>query len=105
MPSLPGSQAATSESIFWSCAGSMIIGRPETTTTTQRLACAQTLSIAALSSAENIIVFGGRGTLLSPGSYAQSGPPTSPKPSEYGVSPTTTMPVALLGIGAEASFE
>ena len=45
----------------------------------------------------------GRGTLLSPGSYAHCGPKTSPKPSEYGVSPTTTMPVAPLGTGAEAS--
>src|SRR4051812_3572579 len=83
----------------------MIIGRPETTTTTQRFAWAQTLSIAALSSAENIIVFGGGAWPLSPGSYAQRGPPTSPKPSEYGVSPTTTTPIALGLIAAEASFE
>src|SRR3954447_2884433 len=46
-PSLPGSQAATRPSMAPSWAGSMISGRPETTT--HLATCAQTLSTAALS--------------------------------------------------------
>jgi hypothetical protein len=77
-PSLPGSQAATSPSIRLSCAGSIIRGRPETTTTTQRAAAAQTLSIAALSAVENCMSLTGRSTPWSPGSPDQRGPKTSP---------------------------
>ena len=80
----------------------MMSGRPETTTTTHFAASAQTLSTAALSAAESFMSFTGRGRPLSPGSKPHSGPPTSPNPSEYGVSPTTTMPVSLGGIGADA---
>src|SRR4030081_408823 len=103
-PSLPGSQAATIASASLRWAGSRISGRPDTITLTHRFAAAQTLSTAALSAAESCMSLTGRGTLWSPGSYAHWGPKTSPKPSEYGVSPTTTMPVALCGIGAEASW-
>src|SRR5437899_2649078 len=102
-PSLPGSHDATSASISLSCAGSMIIGRPETTRTTQVDTAWQTLSIAALSAAENFMSFGGRNTPWSLGSKPHCGPPTSPKPSEYGVSPTTTTPTSLPATGADAS--
>ena len=72
-------------------------------TITHRFAAAQTLSTAALSAADSCMSLTGRSTPWSPGSNPHCGPLTSPKPSEYGVSPTTTMPVALCGIGAEAS--
>ena len=104
VPSLPGSHAATSPSICDSCAGSMISGRPETMTTTHFLASAQTVSIAALSASGICIVWAGRSTPPSPGSKPQRGPPTSPKPSAYGVSPTTTTPTSRRPIGAEASL-
>ena len=51
-----------------SIVGGMIIGRPETTTTTHFAAAAQTVFTAAVSASESCMVFGGRGTLLSPGS-------------------------------------
>src|SRR6185437_3383935 len=73
------------------------------TTTMHLAAAAQTRSTAALSAAESCMSLTGRGTLWSPGSNAHRGPPTSPKPSEYGVSPTTTTPVASGGTGVEAS--
>ena len=101
-PSLPGSQAATIASASVRRAGSRMSGRPDTITMTHRFAAAQTLSTAAWSAAESCMSLTGR-TPLSPGSYAHWGPKTSPNPSAYGVSPTTTMPVALCAIGAEAS--
>src|SRR5262249_2693946 len=103
-PSLPGSQAATIAVASSRWAGSRISGRPDTITMTHRCTAAHTLSTAALSAAESCMSLTGRGTPLSPGSYAHCGPKTSPKPSEYGVSPTTTIPVALPGIGADASW-
>ena len=58
----------------------------------------QTRSTAVRSAADSRMSFGGRGTPLS----CHSGPPTSPKPSAYGVSPTTTTPTSVFAIGAEA---
>src|SRR3954454_16657177 len=104
MPSLPGSHASTRPLIRASRLGSRISGRPETITTTHRVVAAHTRSTACLSALDTSMSLTGRGTPLSPGSYAHRGPPTSPNPSEYGVSPTTTIPVELLGIGAEASL-
>src|SRR5258708_4555018 len=76
-PSLPGSQDSTIASASpWIDA--MFIGRPDTTSTTHFIA-AQTLSAAALSAALRSSVW----------------PlPTSPTPSAYGVSPTTTTPTS-----------
>src|SRR3954451_11154371 len=93
-PSLPGSQLATSASMFARMLCGMIMGRPDTTSTTHLAALAHTVFTAAASLSERCMVFGGRGTLLSPGSKAHNGPPTSPKPSAYVVSPTTTTPTA-----------
>ena len=73
---LPGSQEATSASI-WPSWSVRISGRPETTTTTQSAMVPQTRSTAARSAAFSRIVLGSRGTPLS----CHSGPPTSPKPS------------------------
>src|SRR5262245_53196809 len=102
-PSLPGSHASTIESAesrtFWG----RISGRPDTITTTHRLACEQTVSIACWSLSEICMSLTGRGCPLSPGSKAHCGPNTSPKPSEYGVSPTTTTPTSFLPTGSEAS--
>ena len=67
-PSLPGSQLATSASMCCSIVGGMIIGRPETTSTTHLDAWAHTVFTAAVSAPESCMVFGGRGTPLSPGS-------------------------------------
>jgi hypothetical protein len=101
LPSLLGNQAATSASVAVRCAGSICSGRPDTTITVHERAAAQTLSTAALSASLSIIVCGGRSP-VSPGSKPHCGPPTSPKPSAYGVSPTTTTPSALCGTGADA---
>src|SRR4051794_11003672 len=103
-PSLPGSQLATSASMLLSMLGGMIMGRPETTSTTHLAALAHTVFTAVRSASESFMVFGGRGTLLSPGSNAHCGPPTSPNPSAYGVSPTTTTPTAPRGTGLDASW-
>lgn len=103
-PSEPGSQEATSASMFVSIAGGRIIGRPETTRTTHRAAWAHTVFTAFASASESCMVLGGRSTPWSSGSKPHRGPPTSPNPSEYGVSPTTTIPVAWCGIGADASW-
>jgi hypothetical protein len=81
----------------------MMSGRPETTTTAHFRVAAQTLSTAALSAVESCMSLTGRGIPLSPGSLDQRGPKTSPKPSAYGVSPTTTMPTEFRRIGNEAS--
>src|SRR6476659_9506461 len=90
--------------MFGSIADGMIIGRPDTTTTTHFAACAHTVFTAAVSASDSCMVLAGRSTPWSPGSKPHCGPPTSPKPSEYGVSPTTTMPTAFDGTGADASW-
>ena len=69
--------------------GAMFIGRPDTTST-MHFTAAQTVSTAVLSAADRSRVW----------------PlPTSPTPSAYGVSPTTTTPTVALPIGADASAE
>ena len=70
---------------------------------TQRSTAAHTLSTAALSAADSCMSLTGRSRCCRRGRRPICGPTTSPKPSEYGVSPTTTIPTARRGIGAEAS--
>ena len=88
-PSVPGSHEATSASIApsWSVTS---CGRPDTTSTAHGSA-PQTVSIAVRSAALRLSDL----PLL----------PTSPCPSAYGVSPTTTTPTCASPTGAEASFE
>src|SRR5690348_15537948 len=86
-PSVPGSHEATTPA----ASGTTPVrssGRPDTVMTTHGSA-AQTLSTAERSAMDSCIVW----------------PlPTSPTPSAYGVSPTTTTPTPYPLIGAEASL-
>src|SRR4051794_39179037 len=99
-PSEPGSQEATSASIDRSRLAPITCGRPETTSTTHLATAAQTRSTVAASPGCRSSDLASRGTPLSAGSNPQRGPPTSPKPSAYGVSPTTTTATSLPAVGA-----
>jgi hypothetical protein len=90
-PSLPGSQEATSAGIS-GIRSEMIIGRPATTSTTHFIA-PQTLSTAAASPSDRVIF-----CALEPVME------TSPAPSAYGVSPTTTIPTSDPVMSADASL-
>src|ERR687892_2011557 len=102
-PCEPGSQDATSASMFASCSGVITCGRPDTTRTTHSRTASHTVSTTAASPGCSSRLFGSRSTPPSSGSKPQRGPPTSPNPSEYGVSPTTTIPTSASPTGAEAS--
>src|SRR5262245_15455623 len=98
-PSRPGNHAATSASILLSWSVSTC-GRPDTTTTTQVGIASQTVSMTALSPGCRDSDFSSN---WAGEQNPHSGPPTSPNPSEYGVSPTTTTPTSASVIGADAS--